>query len=150
MSSWIGGWIYFSDDLGMIEPASGLVHPFPKPLHVKGPYLERAPILVGGAELASSAAEELPRPPSAFPIAEAPLPAARLVFPVFRPGGEAELRPRSAAQSLARCPQNVRGEARVTPQAAATLRRRVAQAPAAELRYSSASTAVQALQEWVL
>ena len=89
-------------------------------------------------------------PPSAFPVAEAPQPATRLVFPVFRPGARLELRPLSPAESLARCLQNLRGEPQVTPQAAATLRRLVAQAPAAELRHSSASMAAQALKEWVL
>ena len=145
------GWTYFSDDLAMIEPASGLVHPFPKPLHVKG----AATWSEHRGSWAPPGWLPLPResfliPPSAFRVAEAPLPAGRLVFPVFRPGARLELRQLSPAQSLARCLQNLRGESRVTLQTAATLRRLVAQAPATELQHNSASMAAQALQGWVL
>ena len=145
------GWTYFSDDLTMIETASGLMHPFPKPLHIKraATWNEHKSSWAPPSWLPPPRESYL-IPPSAFQVAEAPLPAARLVFPLFRPGARLELRPLSAAQSLAHCLQNLRVGSRVTAQTAASLRRLVAQAPAAELRHGGAPMAAQALQEWVL
>ena len=145
------GWTYFSDDLALIDTDSGLVQPFPKPLQIKGATAwDEHRILWAPPSWLPPPRGSYLIPPSAFPVAEAPLAAARLVFPVFRPGARTELRPLSAAESLARCLQNLRGEPQFVPLATATIRRLVAQAPAGELRHGAAPLAAQALQEWVL
>ncbi len=145
------GWDYFSDDLALIDPDSGLVQPFPKPLQIKGAaaWNEHRALWAPPSWLPPPRASYL-IPPSAFSVAEAPLAAARLVFPVFRPGVRTELRPLGTAESLARCLQNLRGGPQAVPLATATIRRLVAQAPAGELRHSASPLAAQALQEWVL
>jgi hypothetical protein len=145
------GWAYFSDDLALIEPASGLVQPFPKPLHIRGAAAwNEHRILWAPPSWLPPPRESYLIPPSAFPLAEAPLAAVRLVFPVFQAGARLELRPLSPAESFARCLQNLRGDPQVVPLATATIRRLVEQAPAAKVRHGSATMAAQALQEWVL
>lgn len=135
------GWTYLSDDVSPISHATGLVHPFPKPLGVKDPGAWDA--------FASSfaAAPDVQRPAGAFlvppgrwDVATEPLPPAVVVFPAFSRGADAHVEELSTAKAAALASPYVR---RLDAAAVSLLKRLCASASCYRMTYGSSGDALR-------
>lgn len=137
------GWSYLTDDVAPVSVATGLVHPFPKPLGVKEtatwhrvrdafPSIELAP--PGGSFLV---------PATRWDVATEPLPLSALLFPRFEAGASLEVERLSAAKAAALASAYLR---RLDPNTVALLNRLCAGATCARLVYGSSADAIGAIK----
>lgn len=137
------GWTYLSDDLAPVDPATALVHPFPKPLGVKDPAVwERVrAVFRDGPGLPPPDGSFLV-PPRLWDVATEPLPARLLLFPRFDAGAELEVEPLTPARAAALASAYLR---RLDPPRLALLNRLCAGARSVRLGYGSSGDAVRAI-----
>lgn len=138
------GWTYMSDDLAPIDPATGLVGAFPKPVSVR----TRAVWERLAADWALSWPE---RPQTYFLLPAVMLPlsisegvaATRLLFPRFAPGAETRIEPVTSASAASRCGEYMR---RVDVSRLRALIALCSALPCEELFYADSSEAVKATE----
>jgi hypothetical protein len=95
------GWTYLTDDLAPVSIATGLVHPFPKPLGVKSQATwETVRDAFAGTSLPPPGGSFLV-PPSRWDVATEPMGPRALLFPRYSAGAEPELEPLSPARAAA-------------------------------------------------
>lgn len=138
------GWAYLSDDLAPVSVATGLVHPFPKPLGVKDPATwGRVGDAFDGLSLGPPAGSFLV-PATRWDVAPGPLPVRALVFPRFAAGAALEVERLSAARGAALASAYLR---KLDPSTVSLLKRICAGAVCAGLTYGSSTDAIAAIQQ---
>ena len=94
------GFEYLSDEAALIDPGDGLVHPFPRPLWMERPTLEKFPDLLerrpGRARLHYQVLPEELRPGAVG----GPCRVRFVVAPAYRPGSTTRLEPMSRAEAI--------------------------------------------------
>lgn len=138
------GWTYLSDDLAPVEIATGLVHPFPKPLGVKDRerWHDVAHAFAGGPALDPPTGSFLV-PPSAWDVGRRPAPPSVLLFPAFTPGGALELEMLSKARAAALASPYLR---RLDASTVSLLNRLCTSADSYTVRYGSSAAAAGAIE----
>ena len=137
------GWAYLSDDLAPVSAATGLVHPFPKPLGVKD---------AGAWErLGFDAGLEPPAgsflvPPAPGTVGHRPLPVRALMFPRFTPGVATELEELTPAKAAALASAYLR---RLDPETVALVKRLCTGAACARLTYGSSDRGRAAIEAFL-
>jgi hypothetical protein len=105
------GFDYYSDELAVLDPAAGLLEPFPKPISCKDPGLFPALAGQGGHWFGPESAEGNDvwywHPADLHPDAIGPpVPVRYIVFPHFAPGVEPQLEPLAAGETMRRLLEN--------------------------------------------
>ena len=102
--AYAGGWRLLSDELALIEPATGLVWPLPRPVSLKNASIdvirELAPSAQFGREVHETVKGRVVHvrsPPSSILLAHEPVRPGWVVLPRFEPGAQARLEPLSRA-----------------------------------------------------
>lgn len=141
------GWTYLSDDLAPISVSSGMVHPVPKPLHVKDAAswdLWRSRWAV--PEWVGPPLSSFLVPVSGFDVAGDPLPVRLIVFPDFELGARLRVTRVGAALALARGAENARaGGPRSRQSTLPVLARLLRHAEAWAMTYGDSSEAADQL-----
>lgn len=109
----LGGWRLLSDELTLIDLATGQLQPNPRPVSLKNASIELVRQAVPGATLSPPVADTLkgtvahlrPSTDSVRRVDEAADPGA-IVFPRFSPGGSAELLPLPKGEAFIRMADN--------------------------------------------
>lgn len=102
------GFRYLSDEAALIDPATALLHPFPRALSIETPSLDVLGIrdrIVGPGESGRLQYQVLPSLIRSGPVGE-PCPVRFVVFPSYRPGATVRLEPTSRAEALVRLNEN--------------------------------------------
>jgi hypothetical protein len=138
------GWSLGSDDAAPLDPATGLIHPFPKSLGIRDPALwhafapddwtppwpehEKSPVLV---------------PPRLFARMTRPFPAGWIAFVEFDGDDPPRLERLSSARTATRLAEHTRD---LSPGAVAALAELARSAPGAELRYPSSGAGLRLVE----
>jgi hypothetical protein len=139
------GWTLGSDDVAPLDPATGLIRPFPKPLGIRDPglwrSLDRTGWLPPWPEHEGSA---ILVPPCLFASAQAPFSAAWVAFISFDPhGGPARLRALTGGRTAARLSEHTRT---LSAEAVGALARLCEGAAGAELDYPTSAAGVHLVE----
>lgn len=133
---------YLSDDLAPVSIATGLVHPFPKPLGVKDPAAwDTVGAAFAGTALAPPEGSFLV-PPSRWAVVTEPMEPRALVFPRYSAGADPELEPLSPGRAAALASAYVR---KLDPSTLGLLNRLCARAASYRLTYGSTAGALGCL-----
>lgn len=141
------GWKHMSDDLAPIDPGTGLLSPFPKPVSVRSRAVWE--------HLARDWALPWPDPPQTYfllPATVLPLSIneqikpTRLLFPSFADGAETTVQPVSVAAAASRCAEYMR---RVDPSRLRALIELCSAIPREEVRYGDSSRAAEVIDDLV-
>ena len=109
----LGGWRLLSDELALLDPATGAVLPIPRPISLKNASIDAIRAFSSDAVLGPAVHETTKgtvahMKPSAASVMAASEPArpAWVVFPRYAPGAAAEMSPLSKAQAFMRLVDN--------------------------------------------
>lgn len=136
------GWGYLTDDLAPVSTATGLVHPFPKPLGVKDPAAwEAVRDAFAGTSLEPPDGSFLV-PPSRWDVVTEPMEPRALLFTRYAAGADPELEPLSPGRAAAVASAYLR---RLDPTSLRLLNRLCARAGSYRLTYGSTAAALECL-----
>ena len=137
------GWALGSDDVAALDPATGLIRPFPKPLGIRDPSLWRA---LGRTDWAPPwpASERSPIliPPRLFARAEAPFPARWVAFVTFAATARPRLEPLSPGHTALQLTEHTRT---LSPEVVGALARLSEGTSGAGITYPSSAAALALL-----
>lgn len=137
------GWSYLSDDLAPIEAATGLIHPFPKPLGLKDAgRWEAVRHAYGDLAPPEPPAGSFLVPPSAWTVAPGPLPPRALFLTRYERCAALAVEELTTAKAAALASPYLR---RLDPDRVALLNRVCASAACFRLRYGSTREALEAI-----
>ncbi|MFN2588998.1 MAG: hypothetical protein ABR613_12895 [Actinomycetota bacterium] len=137
------GWTYLSDDLAPVSTATGLVHPFPKPLGLKDPAAwETVRDSYPGSTVDPPAGSFLV-PATRWDLATEPLPVRLLVFPKFAAGSALQVERLTPAKAAALASAYLR---RLDPSTLAVLQRLCTGAGCVRIAYGSSDAGIRALE----
>ena len=137
------GWALGSDDVAPLDPSTGLVQPFPKPLGVRDPRLWRAVRHQGWTPpWPERPGSPILVPPRLFARCERPFRARWAAFIGFDPGASPRLEPLSGARTVATLAEHVRS---LSPDALGAIADACRGVTAAAITYPSSAAALELL-----
>ncbi len=139
------GWRLLGDEFALIDPTTGMLAPFPRPISLKNDAiaLPEAPPERWGPVLAGTpkgSIRHLAPDPRSLAASDEAAPPALLLFPRF--GAAAAMRPVAASEAFARATQASTNYTALGEAGFAALTRLVTQVPAAAIDYTDTATAM--------
>lgn len=142
------GWRFMADEFALIDPATGLVQPYPRPISLKNRSIDvmraRAPDGLFSPDYPETAKGRIAylRPPEdAIAAMDQPVPPGLIAFPQFQAGAEARMAPMLASEAMLRLMSGAPTYDRMGARGFTALTALLAKVPIVEIVYGSADDA---------